>query len=137
MIIAEKGVRKISNGIKLHRGSWKMTYNDIKIWKGSSNSCKKVGWGFRWMKLQCSKEWLNKLVVVYVATHHRRCPKIFFFTLKWHTHRNSDLSNNHITVLPPDVFSNLSRLATLIVSYNKLQCVQSRAFSGKWFMLIM
>merc|ERR550539_1324756 len=41
-----------------------------------------------------------------------------------------DLSNNHITVLPPDVFANLSRLATLIVSYNKLQCVQSQAFSG-------
>ena len=43
---------------------------------------------------------------------------------------NRDLSNNHITVLPPDVFSSLSRLATLIVSYNKLQCVQSQAFSG-------
>ena len=41
-----------------------------------------------------------------------------------------DLSNNHITVLPPYVFSNLSRLATLIVSYNKLQCVQERAFAG-------
>ena len=40
------------------------------------------------------------------------------------------MSNNHVTVLPPDVFSNLNRLATLIVSYNKLQCVQSRAFSG-------
>ena len=33
-------------------------------------------------------------------------------------------------MLPPDVFSSLSRLATLIVSYNKLQCVQSQAFSG-------
>jgi Leucine-rich repeat (LRR) protein len=35
-----------------------------------------------------------------------------------------DLSNNQITVLPPNVFSNLTRLATLIVSYNKLQCIQ-------------
>ena len=33
-------------------------------------------------------------------------------------------------MLPPEVFSSLSRLATLIISYNKLQCVQSRAFSG-------
>ena len=32
--------------------------------------------------------------------------------------------------MPPYVFSNLSRLATLIVSYNKLQCVQERAFAG-------
>ena len=36
----------------------------------------------------------------------------------------SDLSNNDITVLPPYVFANLTRLSTLIVSYNKLQCVQ-------------
>ena len=41
-----------------------------------------------------------------------------------------DLSNNKISVLPPFVFSNLSRLATLIVSYNKLQCVQENAFGG-------
>lgn len=41
-----------------------------------------------------------------------------------------DLSNNHITVLPPNVFSNLSRLATLIVSYNRLQCIQEAAFAG-------
>ena len=41
-----------------------------------------------------------------------------------------DLSNNHITVLPPFVFANLSRLATLIVSYNKLQCIQERSFAG-------
>ena len=39
-----------------------------------------------------------------------------------------DLSNNQISVLPPFVFSNLTRLATLIVSYNKLQCVQENAF---------
>jgi len=41
-----------------------------------------------------------------------------------------DLSNNKISVLPPFVFSNLSRLATLIVSYNNLQCVQENAFGG-------
>ena len=29
-----------------------------------------------------------------------------------------DLSNNHITVLPPNVFANLSRLATLIGKSN-------------------
>ena len=40
------------------------------------------------------------------------------------------MSNNHITVLPPNVFSNLSRLATLIVSYNRLQCIQEAAFAG-------
>ena len=33
-------------------------------------------------------------------------------------------------MLPPYVFANLSRLATLIVSYNKLQCVQDKAFGG-------
>ena len=42
-----------------------------------------------------------------------------------------DLSNNQISVLPPFVFSNLTRLATLIVSYNKLQCVQENAFGRK------
>ena len=46
-------------------------------------------------------------------------------------HYYRDLSNNRITVLPPFVFANLSRLATLIVSYNKLQCIQERAFAGK------
>ncbi len=40
------------------------------------------------------------------------------------------MSNNEITVLPPYVFANLSRLSTLIVSYNKLQCVQEDAFHG-------
>ena len=34
-------------------------------------------------------------------------------------------------MLPPFVFSNLTRLATLIVSYNKLQCVQENAFGRK------
>ena len=41
-----------------------------------------------------------------------------------------DLSNNKVSVLPPYVFANLTRLATLIVSYNKLQCVQESAFGG-------
>ena len=41
-----------------------------------------------------------------------------------------DLSNNKVSVLPPYVFANLTRLATLIVSYNKLQCVQDNAFGG-------
>ncbi len=41
-----------------------------------------------------------------------------------------DLSNNKVVVLPPLVFANLSRLATLIVSYNRLQCVQDQAFGG-------
>lgn len=41
-----------------------------------------------------------------------------------------DLSNNQVSVLPPFVFANLTRLATLIVSYNKLQCVQENAFGG-------
>ena len=41
-----------------------------------------------------------------------------------------DLSNNKVSVLPPYVFANLTRLATLIVSYNKLQCVQENAFGG-------
>lgn len=43
---------------------------------------------------------------------------------------DSDLSNNKISVLPPFVFANLTRLATLIVSYNELQCVQDNAFWG-------
>ena len=32
--------------------------------------------------------------------------------------------------MPPFVFANLSRLATLIVSYNKLQCIQEKSFAG-------
>ena len=42
----------------------------------------------------------------------------------------SDLSNNAISVLPPFIFSNLTRLSTLIVSYNQLQCVQENSFHG-------
>ena len=41
-----------------------------------------------------------------------------------------DLSNNLLTVLPPQIFGNLSRLATLIVSYNNIECVQEDAFAG-------
>ena len=48
-------------------------------------------------------------------------------------HYFRDLSNNQISVLPPFVFSNLTRLATLIVSYNKLQCVQENAFGKELY----
>jgi Leucine-rich repeat (LRR) protein len=41
-----------------------------------------------------------------------------------------DLSNNQISILPNNIFSNLSNLQTLILSYNKLQCIQSEAFRG-------
>ncbi|XP_064466119.1 protein slit-like isoform X2 [Ornithodoros turicata] len=41
-----------------------------------------------------------------------------------------DLSNNQISVLPNNIFSNLSKLATLIISYNKLQCIQVDGFRG-------
>ncbi len=33
-------------------------------------------------------------------------------------------------MLPPYIFSNLTRLATLIVSYNNIQCVQEYSFAG-------
>ena len=48
-----------------------------------------------------------------------------------------DLSNNKVSVLPPYVFANLTRLATLIVSYNKLQCVQENAFGGTAFQFLI
>ncbi|XP_067141725.1 protein slit-like isoform X1 [Centruroides vittatus] len=41
-----------------------------------------------------------------------------------------DLSNNQITILPHNIFSNLSKLSTLILSYNKLQCIQEDSFRG-------
>ena len=41
-----------------------------------------------------------------------------------------NLSNNKVSVLPPYVFDNLTRLATLLISYNKLQCMQKNAFRG-------
>ena len=41
-----------------------------------------------------------------------------------------DLSNNQISILPNNIFSNLSELQTLILSYNKLQCIEEKAFSG-------
>ncbi|XP_037574945.1 protein slit isoform X1 [Dermacentor silvarum] len=41
-----------------------------------------------------------------------------------------DLSNNQISILPNNIFSNLSKLSTLILSYNKLQCIQVDSFSG-------
>ncbi|XP_076316918.1 protein slit-like isoform X4 [Tachypleus tridentatus] len=41
-----------------------------------------------------------------------------------------DLSNNQISIIPNDVFSNLTKLSTLILSYNKLQCIQKDSFKG-------
>ena len=41
-----------------------------------------------------------------------------------------DLSNNQISILPNNIFSNLSELQTLILSYNKLQCIEEKAFFG-------
>ncbi|GBM42199.1 Protein slit [Araneus ventricosus] len=41
-----------------------------------------------------------------------------------------DLSNNQITVLPNNIVSNLSKLSTLILSYNKLQCIQVDSLLG-------
>ena len=41
-----------------------------------------------------------------------------------------DLSNNQISILTNNIFANLSELQTLILSYNKLQCIQAEAFRG-------
>lgn len=41
-----------------------------------------------------------------------------------------DLSNNQISILPNHIFANLSELQTLILSYNKLQCIEAQAFRG-------
>ncbi|XP_060809370.1 protein slit isoform X2 [Amyelois transitella] len=41
-----------------------------------------------------------------------------------------DLSNNKISVLPNNTFEALSKLSTLIVSYNRLRCVQRDALKG-------
>ncbi|CAN8023631.1 unnamed protein product [Ixodes persulcatus] len=41
-----------------------------------------------------------------------------------------DLSNNQISILPNNIFANLSKLSTLILSYNKLQCIQGDSFIG-------
>lgn len=41
-----------------------------------------------------------------------------------------DLSNNQITVLPNNIISNLSKLSTLILSYNKLQCIEVDSLRG-------
>ena len=48
-----------------------------------------------------------------------------------------DLSNNKVSALSPYVFVSLTRLATLIVSYTKLQCFQDDAFRGlkNWHIL--
>ncbi|XP_003972277.3 slit homolog 1b isoform X2 [Takifugu rubripes] len=41
-----------------------------------------------------------------------------------------DLSNNKISFLSDDSFSNMSQLTTLILSYNALRCIPPRALSG-------
>lgn len=41
-----------------------------------------------------------------------------------------DLSNNQIGMLSNYTFVNLTKLSTLIISYNKLQCVQRDALTG-------
>ena len=41
-----------------------------------------------------------------------------------------DLSNNQINILSNYTFANLTKLSTLIISYNKLQCVQRHALTG-------
>ncbi|MEQ2193081.1 Slit 1 protein, partial [Xenoophorus captivus] len=41
-----------------------------------------------------------------------------------------DLSNNKISSLSNDSFSNMSQLTTLILSYNSLQCIPPLALAG-------
>ncbi|CAG0919788.1 unnamed protein product [Notodromas monacha] len=41
-----------------------------------------------------------------------------------------DLSNNKISVLGNNTFGNLTRLETLIISYNKLECIHSNSLAG-------
>ena len=40
------------------------------------------------------------------------------------------MSNNKVTSLPPFVFANLTRLSTLIISYNDVKCIHKDAFAG-------
>lgn len=41
-----------------------------------------------------------------------------------------DLSNNNLVTLPDHIFSNFTNLATLILSYNQLECMAPTSFSG-------
>ena len=43
-----------------------------------------------------------------------------------------DLSNNLVPFIPEFAFANLTKLATLIMSYNKLQCIPRNSFKGLW-----
>ncbi|KAG8325801.1 Slit 2 protein [Homalodisca vitripennis] len=43
---------------------------------------------------------------------------------------HGDLSNNQINILSNFTFVNLSKLETLIISYNKLQCIERDALAG-------
>uniref|UniRef100_A0A671XZL4 Slit homolog 3 (Drosophila) n=1 Tax=Sparus aurata TaxID=8175 RepID=A0A671XZL4_SPAAU len=50
-----------------------------------------------------------------------------------HTHdlnTKTDLSNNSISTLGPYTFSNMTQLATLILSYNQIRCIPVHAFDG-------
>ncbi|MEQ2159100.1 hypothetical protein GOODEAATRI_019066, partial [Goodea atripinnis] len=41
-----------------------------------------------------------------------------------------DLSNNSISTVAPYTFSNMTQLATLILSYNQIRCIPLHAFDG-------
>ncbi|GAA6079929.1 slit homolog 2 protein isoform X1, partial [Tachysurus ichikawai] len=41
-----------------------------------------------------------------------------------------DLSNNQISTLSSNTYSNMSELLTLILSYNRLRCIPAKAFEG-------
>ncbi|XP_067134486.1 protein slit-like isoform X2 [Centruroides vittatus] len=41
-----------------------------------------------------------------------------------------DMSNNQVSIIPNNIFANLTNLSTLILSYNKLQCIQVDSFRG-------
>uniref|UniRef100_A0A3B5B9T6 Slit homolog 3 protein-like n=1 Tax=Stegastes partitus TaxID=144197 RepID=A0A3B5B9T6_9TELE len=46
------------------------------------------------------------------------------------SYRHRDLSNNSISTLAPYTFSNMTQLATLILSYNQIRCIPVHAFDG-------
>uniref|UniRef100_A0A8D0AEW4 Slit homolog 3 (Drosophila) n=1 Tax=Sander lucioperca TaxID=283035 RepID=A0A8D0AEW4_SANLU len=56
------------------------------------------------------------------------CICLCAFTVCLYLHR--DLSNNSISTLAPFTFSNMTQLATLILSYNQIRCIPVHAFDG-------
>lgn len=64
---------------------------------------------------------LTRLLVLYKII-------VISFNFKMFVYR--DLSTNQIGILSNNTFINLSKLSTLIISYNKLQCVQKNALAG-------